>query len=372
MVPTMVPQAAFPAVVQRGQHSTTPVRPPSCGPQVQRDFEELPAGTALSLRDSLVTLLVKHCQVRGWALSRRAAQCAGWPSLATSCGAPPSCLLMLGRCLLAWLPRCQITYQAGEPPAPTVPPLLASPACQGNSAVRTQLCLAIAALAAHLPAVQWGPEGVVGWLAQRLGSEPQAVSLPCMLELLTVLPQVRLEPGGLRVGTKGWLLGRGLVSPVVEGGVMQEEIELNELQQHATGILACAEGSWLPPLPRRRRPAATSRRCARSGGGRCRTRCWHTRRRHATLAWLWLIFPCCFPTLLVHTCCVPYLPPSSGMAASSCCRAWRPASADSLPTARPPPRYPPHRRCKSWRRAWRRRCRGRGSKRWTPSPPGSS
>ena len=91
--------------------------------QVQRDYEELPAGAALSLRDSLVTLLVKHCQ--------------------------------------------------------------------GNAAVRTQLCLAIAALAAHLPAVQWGPEGVVGWLAQRLGGEPQAVSLPCMLELLTVLPQVR-------------------------------------------------------------------------------------------------------------------------------------------------------------------------------------
>ena len=52
--------------------------------QVQRDFEELPQGAAQSLRDSLVTLLVKHCQ--------------------------------------------------------------------GNAAVRTQLCLAIAALAAHLPA----------------------------------------------------------------------------------------------------------------------------------------------------------------------------------------------------------------------------
>lgn len=64
------------------------------------------------------------------------------------------------------------------------------PSRQGNAAVRTQLCLAIAALAAHLPAVQWGPQGVVGWLAQRLGGEPQAVSLPCMLELLTVLPQV--------------------------------------------------------------------------------------------------------------------------------------------------------------------------------------
>ncbi|KAI7846036.1 hypothetical protein COHA_000403 [Chlorella ohadii] len=95
--------------------------------KVQRDFEELPAGAALSLRDSLVSLLVKHCQVWG--------------------------------------------------------------AVMGNAAVRTQLCLAIAALAAHLPAVQWGQQGVVGWLAQRLGGEAQTVSLPCMLELLTVLPQ---------------------------------------------------------------------------------------------------------------------------------------------------------------------------------------
>lgn len=60
--------------------------------------------------------------------------------------------------------------------------------------MRTQLCLAVAALAAHLPAVQWGPSGVVGWLVQRLGGEPQAVSLPCMLELLTVLPQVGAAP----------------------------------------------------------------------------------------------------------------------------------------------------------------------------------
>lgn len=73
---------------------------------------------------------------------------------------------------------------------PAVVLLPCPPSRQGNAAVRTQLCLAIAALAAHLPAVQWGPQGVVGWLAQRLGGEPQAVSLPCMLELLTVLPQV--------------------------------------------------------------------------------------------------------------------------------------------------------------------------------------
>lgn len=75
---------------------------------------------------------------------------------------------------------------------------------QGSAPVRTQLCLAVAALAAHLPVVHWGPTGVVGWLAQRLSSEPQEVSLPCMLELLTVLPQVREgEGGGDGVGLGG-------------------------------------------------------------------------------------------------------------------------------------------------------------------------
>jgi hypothetical protein len=93
--------------------------------KAQRDFDDLPPAAALSLRDSLVTLLLRFA--RG--------------------------------------------------PAP----------------VRTQLCLAVAALAAHLPSAQWGEAGVVGWLAQRLGPEPPADSLPAMLDLMTVLAQ---EAGG--------------------------------------------------------------------------------------------------------------------------------------------------------------------------------
>ena len=61
----------------------------------------------------------------------------------------------------------------------------------GAMAVRTQLCLAIAAMAAHIPAKQWGQGGVVGWLAENLGRQPQNVALPCMLELLTVIPEAR-------------------------------------------------------------------------------------------------------------------------------------------------------------------------------------
>jgi transportin-3 len=61
----------------------------------------------------------------------------------------------------------------------------------GPGPVRTQLCLAMAALIAHVPETQWGDDGAIRWLSQRLGAAGQAVALPCMLEMLTVLPQVR-------------------------------------------------------------------------------------------------------------------------------------------------------------------------------------
>lgn len=90
--------------------------------QVQLDYDELPAGAAASLRDSLVGLLLRFAH--------------------------------------------------------------------GSRPTRTQLCLALAALAAHLPAAEWGSGGCVQWLANRMSGEPGEAALPCMLELLTVLPQV--------------------------------------------------------------------------------------------------------------------------------------------------------------------------------------
>uniref|UniRef100_A0A383V7P9 Importin N-terminal domain-containing protein n=1 Tax=Tetradesmus obliquus TaxID=3088 RepID=A0A383V7P9_TETOB len=59
----------------------------------------------------------------------------------------------------------------------------------GSPAVRTQLCLAMAALAAHLPAAQWSEGGVLRWLMERFSGQDPAVAMSCMLELLTVLPQ---------------------------------------------------------------------------------------------------------------------------------------------------------------------------------------
>jgi hypothetical protein len=35
--------------------------------------------------------------------------------------------------------------------------------------------------------------GVVMWLWHRLGNQPPDIALPCMLELLTVLPEVRTK-----------------------------------------------------------------------------------------------------------------------------------------------------------------------------------
>ncbi|BDA46876.1 Transportin-3 [Coccomyxa sp. Obi] len=67
----------------------------------------------------------------------------------------------------------------------------------GSPPVRTQLCLAVAALTAHMPPQQWGPGGSLQWLVQRLssGTDSQQAALPCLLELLTILPQ---EAGSYR------------------------------------------------------------------------------------------------------------------------------------------------------------------------------
>ncbi|KAK3235077.1 hypothetical protein CYMTET_54701, partial [Cymbomonas tetramitiformis] len=55
--------------------------------------------------------------------------------------------------------------------------------------VRKQLSLALVALAAHMQPDGWDNIGAVQWLAQRLGAQPPEVSLPCLLELLVILPQ---------------------------------------------------------------------------------------------------------------------------------------------------------------------------------------
>ncbi len=90
--------------------------------QVKRDFEELPSGAIISLRDSIMDLLLH--------------------------------------------------YGGGGP------------------LVRIQLCLAFAALVAHVPSAQWGQGGALQWLLTQMEGQPPETSIPVMLEMLVILPQV--------------------------------------------------------------------------------------------------------------------------------------------------------------------------------------
>ena len=61
-----------------------------------------------------------------------------------------------------------------------------------NAAVRKQLCLALAALVAHVPADRWGQAGVLAYFVSSMQHEPPNLALKCLLELLTILPQASL------------------------------------------------------------------------------------------------------------------------------------------------------------------------------------
>ncbi len=74
--------------------------------------------------------------------------------------------------------------------------------------MRTQLCLGLAAVAVHVPVERWGEGGVVRWFALKFSPLPPDLALPCMLELLTVLPQVG-----------GWVE----LASTVQGGLEAEE-----------------------------------------------------------------------------------------------------------------------------------------------------
>jgi len=58
---------------------------------------------------------------------------------------------------------------------------------KGPAKVRTQICIAIAALAVHVPVEDWGAGGIVNWLSDDMKAHPEFI--PGFLELLIVLPQ---------------------------------------------------------------------------------------------------------------------------------------------------------------------------------------
>ncbi|XP_015581100.1 transportin MOS14 [Ricinus communis] len=58
---------------------------------------------------------------------------------------------------------------------------------RGPPKVRTQISIAVAALAVQVPAEDWGDGGIVNWLKDEMNSHPEYI--PGFLELLTVLPE---------------------------------------------------------------------------------------------------------------------------------------------------------------------------------------
>ncbi|GMN45765.1 hypothetical protein TIFTF001_014956 [Ficus carica] len=58
---------------------------------------------------------------------------------------------------------------------------------KGPPKVRTQISIAVAALAVYVPAEEWGDGGIVNWLRNEMNLHPEYI--PAFLELLTVLPE---------------------------------------------------------------------------------------------------------------------------------------------------------------------------------------
>jgi hypothetical protein len=73
---------------------------------------------------------------------------------------------------------------------------------EGAPAVRTQLSLALVALVAHMGAEHWQGMSAVQFLAKRYTAEAQGVALPCLLELLLLLPQESHGYPSMRPGTR--------------------------------------------------------------------------------------------------------------------------------------------------------------------------
>lgn len=122
--------------------------------KVYKDFEELPLEAAKSLRESLLMVVLKYWKVG--------------PGKGSPARSPPS--------------------------DPT--PLLHM---QGAPQVRTQLCLALGATATFLGPEHWDGTSVVQWFATRMNQAPVDVAIPCMLELLAILPQ---ETGSHRIAVR--------------------------------------------------------------------------------------------------------------------------------------------------------------------------
>ncbi|GIL53842.1 hypothetical protein Vafri_9477 [Volvox africanus] len=136
---------------------------------------------------------------------------------------------------------------------------------KGAPPVRTQLCLALAALAVHVPAERWGEGGVVRWFAVKFSPLPPDLALPCMLELLTVLPQevhsykIAVRPERRRAFSGELQANTGAAFEILTSCLSQPG------ERTRTQVLE-AFGSWLKLNEGRPLPSIAAAAAATSGG----------------------------------------------------------------------------------------------------------
>lgn len=280
--------------------------------QVQRDYEELPAGAALSLRDSLLSLLVKHCQVGRGAEGGGGGGGPGRGAVAPGHRWRAGCLLQPAAAsrTCSHITAPEHGVEGRQPAAPGCPPRFipagqrpgahaAVPGCRGaggapagravGSLRRRRLAGAAvgrgaagSVAAVHAGAADGAAPGgrraagpgplsrpltatrcVCRWPAP---AWPPAAAFTALLS--TLRPPVCLAgrvPACLPAWSPGWPSARLLVRSqqhVACCGQRQPCMSRSRTLPHAhAGCLAA-----------RRRRAATSRRCGPSGGGRWWTR----------------------------------------------------------------------------------------------------
>ncbi|KAK3031757.1 hypothetical protein RJ639_036637 [Escallonia herrerae] len=121
---------------------------------------------------------------------------------------------------------------------------------KGPPKVRTQISLAIAALAVHVPAEDWGDGGIVNWLRDEMNSHHELI--PSFLELLTVLPEEVFNYKIAARPNRRQKFEKELSSATeVAMGILTACLSINELKEQVLEAFA----SWL--RLRHRIPAST-------------------------------------------------------------------------------------------------------------------
>lgn len=117
---------------------------------------------------------------------------------------------------------------------------------------RTQLALAVASLAAHLPSAEWSGVGALQWLADKLTSvNVGATALPCLLELLTVFPQEAgsyrpaVRPDRRRAFARELILSSQSAIQVISSCVQHMPEITPERNNHVRGRVLDAYASWV-------------------------------------------------------------------------------------------------------------------------------